>query len=165
MIKFIAFELIHLSMFQKWLSQDHVKPFWQEPESVIELKEKFFGKLPPRGVHSFIIEESAEIIGYIQYYDACKVGGGWWEDELQGTFGIDIMIGDPNHIGKGKGKAIISEFVSFLKEKEPLATNIIIDPEPANKKAIHVFEKAGFKIEKEIKTPNGMAVLMRLQLK
>lgn len=162
MFKFIPFEEKYLPLFQKWLMQEHVKPFWQESESTDELKKKFFEKLPQRGVHSFIVQTEAQPIGYIQYYDASKVGGGWWVDEPVGTYGIDIMIGESEHIGKGKGSKIISEFISFLKSKEPNMTSIIIDPAPDNLRAIHVFEKAGFKTEGLIKTPDGQAVLMRM---
>lgn len=164
MVRFIRFQEEHLSLLRKWLSQDHIKPFWQEPESEQDLKDKFLKKLPLRGVTSFIIEHEGNLIGYIQYYDAKKVGGGWWENENSGTFGIDLMIGEKTHVGKGLGAKIITNFISYLRTQESNVSSIIIDPEPTNERAIKAFERAGFKRESEITTPDGKALLMRITL-
>lgn len=104
------------------------------------------------------------MIRFILYYNAHKIGGGWWENEPEGTFGIDLLIGEPEAVGGGIGPKVIREFVIFLKSREPGVQSVIIDPEPANLRAIRAFEKAGFKIEDEIATPNGRACLMRLKL-
>lgn len=125
---------------------------------------EIFWQLPPRGVKSFIIEHQGFPIGYIQYYNATTIGGGWWEHELDGAYGIDIMIGEESVVGKGNGPKIIDSFISFLRQREPGITSVIIDPEPTNARAIKAFEKAGFIRELEINTPNGIALLMRLTL-
>lgn len=101
-------------------------------------------------------------VGYIQYYDACRVGGGWWPDAKEGTFGIDQFIGDPTLIGKSFGTEIIKTFVSDLFAQENVR-EIITDPEPKNKRAIRAYEKVGFEAAGEIKTPGGDALLMRMK--
>jgi RimJ/RimL family protein N-acetyltransferase len=165
MFQFLPFQEKHLTLFRRWLATAHVKPFWQEPESDQELKEKFLVALPKRSVMAFIIEKANRPIGFIQYYDATKVGGGWWENEKPGTFGVDVMIGEEGEIGKGQGQKVLEDFISFLQAKEPTATSVIIDPDPKNRRAVRAFEKAGFKKESEIETPNGAALLMRFELK
>jgi hypothetical protein len=36
---------------------------------------------------------------YIQHYQANKVGGGWWPEAIEGTFGIDqFIVSDPSSI-------------------------------------------------------------------
>jgi aminoglycoside 6'-N-acetyltransferase len=160
--KFIPLEKSHLPLMRSWLTKDHVKPYWQEPEDPHKFEEKFLSALPQRGVHAFVIEAGADVIGYIQYYHAPDVGGGWWQNESQRTFGIDVMIGEERFAGKGLGSTLIKEFILFLCVREKNVESIIIDPDPSNKKAIRAFEKAGFQIEREIETPNGKAILMRL---
>lgn len=163
MIKFNPFREQHIPLFRFWLHQDHVKKFWQEPEDEAELKEKFLVRLSAQSVQSFIIVKDNIEIGYIQYYNAKKVGGNWWTEEAPGTFGIDVVIGSLGHVGTGLGPAIIKEFLTFLCKKEKNVKSIIIDPAPDNTKAIRAFEKAGFRKESEIKTPGGKALLMRTE--
>lgn len=119
-----------------WLKQPHVAEFWQETEDEEEFRRKFLSELPERGVAPFIVAVDSRPIGFIQYYDACKVGGGWWPDAQEGTFGIDQFIGDPSMIGRGLGTEIIKQFVGDLF---------------ANKAV------------RETNTPGGVALLMRLE--
>ncbi len=176
MFSFLPFQENHLSLFRSWLQQAHVKKFWQEPEGEKELHEKFLKTLPARGIHCFIIETTETKTetrtqtksltktetGFIQYYEAIKVGGGWWEHENPGTYGIDLMIGSPDHIGIGLGPQVIAEFIAYVRKLEPNLKSVIIDPDPHNRSAIRAFEKAGFTQEKEITTPGGPALLMRI---
>ncbi len=160
-ISFLPVEEQHISLLRKWLKEPHVTEFWQETQDEEKFRIKFLKKFPERGVTAFIISVNSNPVGYIQYYEACKVGDGWWPDAKPGTFGIDQFIGDPNLIGKGLGTAIIKKFVNHLFHKLK-AEEIIADPEPKNERAIRAYEKVGFKALGEIKTPGGDALLMRL---
>lgn len=163
MISFLPFKEIHLLSLREWLQKNHIKKVWQESEDQNELKEKYLVKHPRRGIKSFVIDLGGTVIGYIQYYNAYKIGDGWWENEKPGTYGIDIMIGEESLLGQGLGTQIIKQFIEFLRSQEASVQSIIIDPEPENKRAIRSFEKAGFVKQSVIKTPNGLAQLMRLE--
>lgn len=160
---FAPFASEHLSFFRHWLLQPHVRSFWQETSNDGELANKFLVELPRRGVHAFAIMRAGEPIGFIQYYDATKVGGGWWENERPGTFGIDLLIGEAALLGRGFGPKVIREFIDFLRGREPSVTQIITDPAPNNARAVRAFEKVGFLREGEIVTPGGPALLMRMK--
>jgi aminoglycoside phosphotransferase (APT) family kinase protein len=56
---------------------------------------------------------------------------------------LDLFICDLNYLGKGIAVPMIREFLTthFSNVKR-----ILIDPEATNKRAIHVYQKAGFKI-------------------
>lgn len=164
MLTFIPFQKEHLPLLRSWLNASHIKPYWHESDDDQKLADKFLVQLPERNVSPFIIQWDRNIIGYIQYYDAKRVGGGWWPNEPQGTFGIDLMLGEINFVGKGLAPSIIKEFVQFLVNKEPTAKEVIIDPSPENQIAIRAFEKSGFTKEAEINTPGGRALLMRMRL-
>ncbi len=151
----------HIPLLASWLQKPHIIPVWQEPEDLETLTEKYLIKLPQQSVYAYIIEHESKPIGYIQYYSATKVGNGWWPNEPEGTYGIDLMIGEEDYINKGLGPKIITEFINEIRLKENIKS-IIIDPEPTNTRAIRAFEKAGFKKEAIIKTPNGEAQLMRI---
>ncbi len=162
-ISFSPFDESHLAIFRSWLNKEHIKPHWQEPENDEALKQKFIHDLPGRQVRSFIFAtDSSKPLGYIQYYEACKVGGGWWPNETPGVFGIDLMIGEATRLGQGLSSLVIQEFLKFVKSREPVK-EFIIDPDAGNTRAIRAFEKVGFVRDKELITPNGRSLLMRMK--
>lgn len=164
MFSFEPFQIQHLAPLRNWLNADHIKDVWQETDDDERLKEKFLNELPNRGVFPFVVVKNLIPIAYVQYYDALKVGGGWWENEVEDTFGIDIMIGAPECLGRGLGPIIIKEFIELLQKSNPTVKSVIIDPAPSNERAIRAFIKAGFQREAEITTPGGRAVLLRMKL-
>ncbi len=159
-ISFQPFEEKHFPLLLRWLKEPHVKEFWSEPEDENVLKEKYLKKLVERGVFPQIIVLNDQEVGYIQSYEACSVGGGWWPDVKPGIFGIDQFIGEVNYVGKGLGPKIISKFVKMLVQN-PNVKEVIANPDPSNLRAIKAYEKAGFKQSGLIQTPNGQAMLMR----
>lgn len=162
-IGFQSFEEAHLAMLRRWLKEPHVSPYWRETEDEVALKAKFIDELPRQGVHAFVTVTDGRVIGFIQYYEACKVGGGWWSDEKPGTFGLDLMIGEPSAVGHGLGAVIVREFIEFMRDREPRMTSVLIDPDPKNERAIRAFERAGFRRDGETVTPDGPALLMRIR--
>jgi RimJ/RimL family protein N-acetyltransferase len=163
-ITFEPFQERHFSLLVHWLKMPHVKQFWSEPEDEVELREKYLSKLRQRGISPQIILLDGKEIGYIQSYQVCEVGGGWWPGIDPGVFGIDQFIGEPLFVGKGLGPKIIWEFTQQIS-KDPRVNEIIADPDPSNLRAIKAYEKVGFISSGMIQTPNGQAVLMRLPVR
>lgn len=64
----------------------------------------------------------------------------WYVDGKK-TFTLDLLIGEKEFLGKGLAHLIIQQ---FILDQYTDADYFIIDPEAANAKAIHVYEKAGF---------------------
>ena len=61
-------------------------------------------------------------------------------------------------IGRGHGSAFIRHFADRLLA---IGTpRVVIDPDPANARAIRAYEKAGFRRERIVDTPDGPALLM-----
>ncbi len=56
---------------------------------------------------------------------------------------LDLFICDLNYLGKGIAVPMIRE---FLISHFPNVKKVLIDPEATNKRAIHVYQKVGFKI-------------------
>jgi GNAT superfamily N-acetyltransferase len=59
---------------------------------------------------------------------------------------LDLFICDLNYLGKGIAVPMIQE---FLISQFPNVKKVLIDPEATNKRAIHVYQKVGFKIISE----------------
>lgn len=61
------------------------------------------------------------------------------------TYSLDMMIGNVDSLGKGFASQTLIVFIDFLrKDIDPKADTFLIDPVCTNKKAIHIYEKAGF---------------------
>ncbi len=80
------------------------------------------------------------------------------------TITLDLLIGDPDYLGKGLAAPLIRQ---FLNRQFPEAGEVLIDPEATNEKAIHVYQKAGFKIIGEFipKHSPHLHYMMRLECK
>lgn len=63
-----------------------------------------------------------------------------------GTTTLDVFICDLNYLGKGIAAPMIRQ---FLIHHFPHVNKVLIDPEATNKRAIHVYQKVGFKITEE----------------
>lgn len=59
---------------------------------------------------------------------------------------LDMLIGEEEYLGKGLAALLID---AFLAAQFPDIKEVLIDPEATNKRAIHVYKKAGFRIVKE----------------
>ncbi len=59
---------------------------------------------------------------------------------------LDLFICDPNYLGKGLAVPMIR---TFLKTHFSHVKRVLIDPEATNTRAIHVYQKVGFKITGE----------------
>lgn len=70
----------------------------------------------------------------------------WYVDGSK-TFTLDLLIGEKDFLGKGLAHVMIQQFILHQYAD---ADYFIIDPETENTKAIHVYEKAGFKKVDEI---------------
>lgn len=71
--------------------------------------------------------------------------------ETQGlVITLDIFICDPDYVGKGLAVEIIRQFL--LTEFSDIS-EVFIDPEKENKRAVHVYQKAGFRIVGEFIAP------------
>lgn len=87
-----------------------------------------------------------------------------WCKEPGEAITLDMLIGDTDYLGKGLAYQLIRE---FLLSQFPTISEVLIDPEATNSRAIHVYQKAGFEIVGEFipsHSPN-LHFMMRLNMK
>jgi len=145
-----------LPLLGSWLQEPHVAEWWGDPaESLEEIGQA----IDDIATEPLIVELSGKPIGYVQSYDPHMEDGHPYQDQPMGTLGIDVTIGIPELVGKGHGTAIIQQFVEELFEEG--APRVIIDPDPANGRAIRAYEKAGFTAFDERTSIYGPALMMK----
>jgi aminoglycoside 6'-N-acetyltransferase len=153
---FRAVEADDLPMLAEWLKQPHLVEWWGDPaEAISEIEEA----MDDIATEPLIVELDGAPIAYLQSYDPHLEDDHPYQDQPTGTLGLDISIGDPDLIGKGHGSVIIDEFVGMLFAEG--APRIVIDPDPANKRAIRAYEKAGFTAFDTRTTIYGPALMMK----
>ncbi len=150
------FELIH-----DWLNRSHVAEWWDGPKAFEQVQVKYRHKMDDPFVFPYLVYLDEKPIGYIQKYIAKTDDpeDEWWPDAEEGTVGVDQFIGEVELLSKGIGSAFVKQFIDELLKKDWIK-KVIVDPDPANARAIRAYEKAGFQAISEITTPDGPALLM-----
>lgn len=160
-ITFKPLKKSHLSLLVNWLKMPHVKQWWNDELSSIQIKQKYAARIGDKYIQPFIVYFHQKPIGFIQFYYADKVGDNWWPEAKPGTVGIDQFIGEEKYINKGIGSVFIHLFIKKLFNNKKI-NKIITDVDPLNQRALRCYLKVGFKLDKEVITPDGNALLMYL---
>lgn len=142
-----------LAMIAGWLAEPHVVRWWGDPAEQLALVS---GDVTEPAMRLKIVSFEEGPFAYIQSYDPHAFDV--LTDQPKGVLGVDQFIGVPDMVGKGHGPRFIRAYADTLFEGG--ATRVVTDPDPENAVAIRAYEKAGFRREKLIETPDGPAVLM-----
>src|ERR1700761_6861620 len=151
---FRAMSAADLPVIKRWLETSHVREWWHDPAEQFKLVS---GDLDHPDMAQFIVAMGSRDFAYLQCYnlDAWHTGLGVQPD---GTRGLDQFIGEAEMLGRGHGSAFVRSFADkLLSDGTP---RVVTDPDPANVRAIRAYEKAGFRRDGLVDTPDGTALLM-----
>lgn len=136
------------SLIHQWVVQDHIKEWLhgQGLKNTFQDLDKFFeGSSQCRHWiaydqdHPFAYLITSEVLKDFPEQDdlaqLCQEEG----DAIT----LDLFICDPHYLGKGLSVPMIQE---FLLSQFPRVSEVFIDPETSNTRAIHVYKKVGFRI-------------------
>lgn len=152
---FRALTQADLPMLRRWLQEPHLAEWWgNAEEAVAEISEA----IDSVDTEPLIVELDRRPIAYIQSYDPHLEDWHPYRDQPFGTLGVDLSIGPPELVGLGHGSAILRRFSDLLFEEG--CPRVIIDPDPANARAIRAYEKAGFRAFDRRITVYGPALMM-----
>ena len=143
-----------LPLLASWLREPHVEEWWDN-HGVEDIRMV----MASAAMEAYLVALQGEPIGYIQHYAPHLEDGHPYRDQPNGTLGIDQFIGPPRLVGIGHGSRALGIYVEGLFGRG--APRVVIDPDPANTRAIRAYTKAGF-IELDRRTSiYGDAILMR----
>ncbi|WP_137928918.1 GNAT family N-acetyltransferase [Mesorhizobium comanense] len=146
-----------LPMIAGWLAEPHVAEWWDDPKTEIA---RISDHIESVSVEPLIVELDGKPIAYLQSYDPHLEDDHPYADQPFGTLGIDLTIGLPELVGIGHGSAIARQFVEELFDEG--VPRVVIDPDPANIRAIRAYEKAGFQAIDRRRSEYGDVVLMAI---
>ncbi len=159
-INYQALQEHDISLLYAWVNQPEIILWWRDTaDDFHEFKNKYLAKILSDVEFPFLMYFDDLPMGYISYYIANRIGSGWWPDQQDGTYGIDLFIGLQEKLGCGYGSLFLKGFVDFLLKK-PEVKKIIIDPSIDNFRAIRCYKNAGFRPQGQVSTPYGQTLLM-----
>jgi aminoglycoside 6'-N-acetyltransferase len=144
-----------LPLVRRWLAEPHVVQWWG---NTLEQFELVSGDLEVEAMEQFVVAINDYPFGYLQCYDPDVWPENGLGDHPRGTRGIDQFIGEQDMVDRGHGSAFIRTFIDRLLAAG--VPRVITDPDPANGRAIRAYEKAGFRRQHLVDTPDGTALLM-----
>lgn len=147
-IGFLAVTPDHYPLLAEWLRAPHMQEWWGDPDEELGfIRDMVEGR---DTTQPFLFTLDGVPIGYIQAWFIGHHQNEMWIDdhpwlaELPAeTVGVDLSIGEESLLSRGIGSAALSAFTRGLYEDGH--KTIIIDPDPANLRAVRAYEKAGFR--------------------
>lgn len=132
-------------LLQKWLNDPQTIAFWygrDKPRSMEWVKKHYLPSIEGKVIWRYwVIEVDGKTIGYI-----CNTPEENDDHEFSGRIELDILIGVKNEWGKGYGTDALRAMVNYAFNEQG-AERVYIVPSTINPRAIHVYEKVGFKME------------------
>src|SRR4051812_12563619 len=152
--QFLPMAAADLPLVRRWLETPHVAQWWHDPSEQLELVS---GDLDHPDMAQYIVALDRRPFAYLQCYRLSDWNTGFGPQPV-GTRGLDQFIGEMAMLGSGHGSAFVRSFAErLLAHGTP---RVVIDPDPANTRAIRAYEKAGFSRDGLVDTPDGPALLM-----
>jgi aminoglycoside 6'-N-acetyltransferase len=153
--RFRAVEDEDLPLLESWLGQPHWTQWWGSPTvALAEIR----AAMESIDTEPLIVELNGRPIAYLQSYDPHLEDDHPYADQPFGTLGVDLSIGPVEMLGKGHGSAMLRQFTEQLFAEG--APRVVIDPDPANLRAIRAYTKAGFRSIEERDTASERVLLM-----
>jgi len=157
-IEFRPLTQADLPQVEEWLRREHVARWWRDEigESLAEYRNAIAGGEP---TDHYLIVVDGRPIGMIQTYLVSDYPE--WEEVVHvgpGVAGVDLLIGETEHIGRGLGPQILAAFVREVVTADAVVATV----EESNRRSWRAFEKAGFRHERDVEEDGLPHRLMRL---
>jgi aminoglycoside 6'-N-acetyltransferase len=147
---FTALQSTDLQLLATWLSRPHVERWWREPFDPASVDENYRpmldGSDPTEG---FIVHWTGRQIGFVQRYLIADDAD--WRETVRsalgedGGIGIDYLIGQPDLVGQGLGRRMISEFIDQSWTRYPSEDRVVVALQQENIASWKALEACGFR--------------------
>jgi aminoglycoside 6'-N-acetyltransferase len=147
--RFVPLRSSDFSILTTWFAEPHVARWWREPSDLVSV-EQSYGPLADGldSTEGFIAHLADRPIGYVQRYliddDRTWRQTIWDALGQTGGMGIDYLIGEPDLVGRGIGRRLISEFVRVSWEQCPSTNQVVVALQQDNVGSWKALESVGF---------------------
>lgn len=127
-------------MMAEWLATPLLRAWWGDPvEQLALVAEDLENPLMDQQIVTF----ADRAFAYLQSYPCRAWGAPQFNDRPQGSHSVDMCVGPPDMLGRGHGAAILRLYANTLLSRGE--TDILIDPDPGNERAVRSYRRAGFR--------------------
>lgn len=149
-ITFRPFEEADLRRMHAWLQDPAIQRWWEGDDVSWPGVVAHYGPDRDRTSERWIALREGSPFGWIQCYRASDEMNGetyHWQPhlDLTTTGGIDYLVGDARHRGRGIGSAMLRAFVAHAFPLHPEWSELAAGPFEANVPSCRALAKAGFR--------------------
>lgn len=155
-IRLLRNDMADFALMARWREKPHVRAWWDpddDPPTCEQLAAHYGSYLHPSSPTTpCIIEVGRRPVGYVQFYRWASFADqarAMDVDVDDGTYGIDIHVGETDALGRGIGTRAIELLCDHLAG-DHAATGFALTTEVGNLRAQRAFEKAGFTRAREV---------------
>ena len=164
MIEFEPLKHEHLPLLREWLGREHVRRWYSRDRIIDESIEHYEDAIAGRDpTDNYLIVLDGRPIGMIQTYLVSDYPE--WEAVVQvgeGVGGIDLLIGEPELVGRGLGPQVLETFAREVVFVRPETQAVVASVDDENQRSWRAFEKAGFHYVRDVEEEGRRHRLMRL---
>lgn len=132
----------------KWLNDPRVLAYYEgrdKPHDMEMVRERFLSKTDLNDVLGCLVTWKGLSVGYVQVYPVFgEKFKSYGYPQNYRIYGMDQFLGVPDLWNKGIGTLLVDALVDWLFQACK-ADRVVMDPRVENKRAIHVYEKCGFR--------------------
>jgi aminoglycoside 6'-N-acetyltransferase len=166
-IAFAPVRLDDLPMLGEWMARPHWQDWWGDPETELGyVRDMVEGR--DTTCRPFIFMLKGEPAGYIQVWmigphqiPAWTDDNPWLMELPADAVGVDLSLADGARLSRGIGSAVLRRFVAMLLAEGH--RTIVIDPDPANGRAVAAYAKAGFRPVPHLEGRTKDVLIMQFQ--
>jgi aminoglycoside 6'-N-acetyltransferase len=145
-VELVPFDVTHdLQRLSVWVHRPHVSRWWGEPDLALAAVRQH-----PPAAHALIAVDAAPV-GYLcwQSLSPEELAVAGRTDLPAGIMDVDILIGEPDFLGRGFGPQALSLLCDRLRAEG--RSEIGIAAAAANPRSLRAYEKAGFRQFREFR--------------
>ena len=155
------FSSTEIALLRRWLAAPHVAAWYLDPEDHVA----WAANPPPNGERAMIaVGERA--VGYIRWQTVSRevLDSVGLHEIPAGSVDVDILIGEPEFVGRGIGPKALLVLLSQLHQRRDVPM-VGLSPSVQNLSAQRAYTKAGFRILRQYSaTGYGRCYLMVYEL-
>lgn len=129
----------------EWMHRPHVAQRWQQAWSLARWRDCLAEQIAGEASRPFIVVRDGEPVAYLEIYRVCHHALAAHYPLHPHDLGLHLAVGDPGHVGRGRGSELLRLLGAALLALEPDCRRVVLEPEVSNVAMHRALAKAGYR--------------------